>query len=110
MALCFSASYESKHDRRVSMIAGLFRSAGRRRIWDACSSFPSASCLPHHGIGLNPQPGGEEDWLGSGRGPMSDVCIVVDSGFSFTHVIPFHQGRALHKSVRFDASSDPVLR
>lgn len=31
--------------------------------------------------------------------PMSDVCIVVDSGFSFTHVLPFYQGRALHKSV-----------
>ncbi|CAM9339438.1 unnamed protein product [Scytosiphon promiscuus] len=29
---------------------------------------------------------------------MSDVCIVVDSGFSFTHVLPFYQGRALHKS------------
>lgn len=37
------------------------------------------------------------------RGPMSDVCVVVDSGFSFTHIIPFYQGRALHKSVRRDA-------
>lgn len=33
------------------------------------------------------------------KGPMSDVCIVVDSGFSFTHILPFYQGRALHKSV-----------
>lgn len=32
---------------------------------------------------------------------MSDVCIVVDSGFSFTHILPFYQGRALHKSVSF---------
>ena len=44
------------------------------------------------------EPGGA-DLGGSGRGPMSDVCIVVDSGFSFTHVLPFYQGRALHKSV-----------
>lgn len=36
---------------------------------------------------------------GGGKGPMSDVCIVVDSGFSFTHILPFYQGRALHKSV-----------
>lgn len=37
---------------------------------------------------------------GAGRGmAMSDVCIVVDSGFSFTHILPFYQGRALHKSV-----------
>lgn len=33
-------------------------------------------------------------------GPMSDVCVVIDSGFSFTHILPFYQGRALHKSVR----------
>lgn len=37
---------------------------------------------------------------GTGTGPISDVCIVVDSGFSFTHILPFYQGRALHKSVR----------
>ncbi|CAN0353439.1 unnamed protein product [Pylaiella littoralis] len=39
--------------------------------------------------------------LGGGLGKgaaMSDVCIVVDSGFSFTHILPFYQGRALHKS------------
>lgn len=37
---------------------------------------------------------------GAGKGmAMSDVCIVVDSGFSFTHILPFYQGRALHKSV-----------
>ncbi|CAM9797256.1 unnamed protein product [Ectocarpus sp. 8 AP-2014] len=36
---------------------------------------------------------------GAGKGlAMSDVCIVVDSGFSFTHILPFYQGRALHKS------------
>ncbi|CAM9483908.1 unnamed protein product [Ectocarpus sp. 12 AP-2014] len=36
---------------------------------------------------------------GGGKGlAMSDVCIVVDSGFSFTHILPFYQGRALHKS------------
>lgn len=36
---------------------------------------------------------------------MSDVCIVVDSGFSFTHILPFYQGRALHKSVRLERGS-----
>eukprot|EP00752_Nemacystus_decipiens_P005890 g5323.t1 len=37
--------------------------------------------------------------LGPGRAwPMSDVCMVVDSGFFFTHILPLCQDRALHKS------------
>lgn len=47
---------------------------------------------------------------GGGKGmAMSDVCIVVDSGFSFTHILPFYQGRALHKSVRAGCCGPPVL-
>ncbi|CAM9350285.1 unnamed protein product [Discosporangium mesarthrocarpum] len=83
----------------------------------------SPSCEPEHfergcgwdwGVGLGGGSGDEGIGTGAAAGagaqgeevaevvkafePMSDVCVVVDSGFSFTHIIPFYQGRALHKS------------
>lgn len=44
-----------------------------------------------------------------GRETKSNYVLVVDSGFSFTHIVPFYQGRKLLDGViRYTASISSV--
>lgn len=38
--------------------------------------------------------------FGDKRGSIPDCALVVDSGYSFTHIVPFLKGKVLSKGVR----------
>lgn len=55
----------------------------------ACAKLPAASLVAHRYRAERPLQQGEPDCV-----------LVVDSGFSFTHVVPYYRGRAVRAGVK----------
>ena len=62
----------------------------------ACGKMPAASLAAHH-YALDPH----HSSAGNNHRRREPDCVtVIDSGFSFTHIIPFYKGKAIREAVK----------